>query len=120
MERCAAWAANESRNCEPSVGRREEPIGRFVKTLVRRECIRQMSNQLTGRPVDLAALEIIDFLSAGRQNGRAADDRHMLAVAVVNISVHGSLAELHSSLAIGRRRNAIAPLPRSNNPLLLS
>src|ERR1700722_18315487 len=49
----------------------------------------QMSNQLSGKFVNVDAFEVVELLSRGIEDSRATDDRDVDATAVEYLSVHG-------------------------------
>ena len=48
-----------------------------------------MSNQLSGKFVNVDAFEVVELLSRGIEDRRATDDRDVDATAVEYLSVHG-------------------------------
>jgi hypothetical protein len=63
-------------------------VRRFVQVLIRAERGRQMSNQLSGKLVNVDAPEIVKFFAPRTENRRATDDRYVDALAIEDISVH--------------------------------
>src|SRR6202051_4364590 len=67
---------------------REQPVGRFVQMPLGALSICQMSNQLSGKLVNVHASEVIELLSLEIEDGRAKDDRYVDTTAVEYFSVH--------------------------------
>src|ERR1700694_2451363 len=67
---------------------REQLVGGFVQMPLGALSICQVSNQLSGKLVNVHAYEVIDLLSLEIENGRAKDDRYGGATAVEYFSVH--------------------------------
>ena len=68
---------------------REQLVGGFVQMPLGALSIWQVSNQLSGKLVNVHASEVIDLLSLEIEDGRAKDDRYVDATAIEYFSVHG-------------------------------
>lgn len=68
---------------------REQLVGRFVQMPLGALSIWQMSNQLSGKLVNIDAFEVVKLLSLQIEDSRTKDDRYMDATAVEYFSVHG-------------------------------
>jgi hypothetical protein len=67
----------------------EQLVGRFVQMSLGALSIWQMSNQLSGKLVDVDAFEVVELLSLEIEDSRTKDDRYVDATAVEYFSVHG-------------------------------
>src|ERR1700688_1286580 len=61
---------------------REQPVGRFVQMPLGALSICEMSNQLSGKLVNVDAFEVVELLSLETEDSRATDDRYVDATAV--------------------------------------
>jgi len=68
---------------------REQLVGRFVQMPLGALSIWQMSNQLSGKLVNIDAFEVVELLSLEIEDSRTKDDRYVDATAVEYFSVHG-------------------------------
>jgi hypothetical protein len=68
------------------LGRRKQLIRRLFQTPIRRE----VPNEFSGQFVYVAALKIVDLFTPKAENTGSADERDLDALAVEDISVHGS------------------------------
>src|ERR1700688_285812 len=66
---------------------REQPVGRFVQMPLGAG-IWQMSNQLSGKLVNVAAFEVVELLSLGIEDSRTNDDRYKGATTIEYIAIH--------------------------------
>ena len=60
----------------------EQLVGRFVQMSLGALSIWQMSNQLSGKLVDVDAFEVVELLSLEIEDSRTKDDRYVDATAV--------------------------------------
>src|SRR6202163_1981336 len=67
---------------------REQLVGRFVQMPLGALSICQMSNQLSGKLVNVDAFEVVELLSLEIEDSGATDDRYLDATAVEYFSVH--------------------------------
>ena len=72
----------------PRLTFREQLVGGFVQMPLGALSICQVSNQLSGKLVNVHASEVIDLLSLEIEDGRPKDDRYVDATAVEYFSVH--------------------------------
>ena len=68
---------------------REQLVRRFVQMPLGALSIWQMSNQLSGKLVNVDAFEVVKLLSLEVEDSRTKDDRYVDATAVEYFSVHG-------------------------------
>ena len=69
----------------------EQSIGGTVKPLLRSSLITEMTDQLTGRAVDIDPFEIVKLVAAGIENLRADHDADEDALAVEYVVAHDDL-----------------------------
>jgi hypothetical protein len=67
---------------------RKQLIRGFVQVLVGALRVGQMSNQISGRLVNVNAFYVVELLSLEVEDSRAPDNRDMSATAVEDVSVH--------------------------------
>jgi hypothetical protein len=67
----------------------KQPVRRFFQMPVRALRARQMPNQISGRPVKVHALEVVELLSLEIEDLPTDYVAHMDAIAVEDVSVHG-------------------------------
>ena len=75
-------------NQQPRLTFREQLVGGFFQMPLGALSICQVSNQLSGKLVNVHASEVIDLLSLEIEDGPAKDDRYVDATAVEYFSVH--------------------------------
>src|ERR1700737_2687829 len=88
MGRTSVRAWQLSQISRPRLTFREQLVGGFVQMPLGALSICQVSNQLSGKLVNVHASEVIDLLSLEIEDGRATDDRYVDATAVEYFSVH--------------------------------
>src|SRR6266849_4305650 len=81
-----AWQSSQI--SRPCLTFREQLVGGFVQMPLGALSICQVSNQLSGKLVNVHASEVIDLPSLEIENGRPKDDRYVDATAVEYFSVH--------------------------------
>ena len=72
----------------PRLTFREQLVGGFVQMPLGALSIWQVSNQLSGRLVNVHASQVVDLLSLEIEDGRPKDDRYVDTTAVEYFSVH--------------------------------
>src|ERR1700731_4407242 len=82
MGRTSVRAWQLSQISRPRLTFREQLVGGFVQMPLGALSICQVSNQLSGKFVNVHASEVIDLLSLEIEDGRAKDDRYVDATAV--------------------------------------
>jgi hypothetical protein len=79
----------QAENCQiGKSGGGKQLIRGFVQVLISAMRIRQMSNQFSGKLVNIDASQVVKLLSLEIEDGRAEDDRDADALAVEDVSVH--------------------------------